>query len=104
VKRKMENLSFEAFATLYCETQQSTPESLVTVLESQVNKFQPTGWFLSRCEDMCSSKLGNQVILPYGPANTFKEIPASRLVRPHAGSACTYSVVANLSLGEFNAR
>ena len=100
----MKNLSFEEFAAKYCETQQSTPESLAAVLESQVNKFQPTGWFLSQCEDMCSCNFGNQVILPYGPSNTFKEIPANRLVRPHTGSGCTYSVVANLPVGEFNAR
>ena len=100
----MENLSFKDFAARYCETQESTPEKLAEIFKKQTSKFEPTGWFLSVCQDMGSSRLGNQVILPYGPNNSYKEIPANGLVRPHEGSGCTYTVVAVLSRESFDGR
>lgn len=104
VRLKMENLNFKDFAARYCETQESTPEKLAEIFKKQIGNFEPTGWFLSECHDMCSSKFGNQVILPYGPNNSYKEIPANGLVKPHAGSGCTYTVVATLSRESFDGR
>jgi hypothetical protein len=104
VKWKMEKINFKEFADSYCETQESTTEKLAEILLEQTRKFNPAGWFLSECHDMCSSRLGNKVILPYGPSNTFKEVPDNGLVRPYADRGSTYSIVAVLSRESFDAR
>lgn len=53
---------------------------------------------------MCSSRLGNQIILVYGPNNTYKTAPENQLIYPHEGSACAYELVATLAIEDFNAR
>lgn len=100
----MEKLKFKEFADKYCETQESSPAALEVIFKKQIEQFQPEGWFLGQCNDLWSSRKGNQVILPYGPNNTYKELPANNLFRPHEGHACTYSVVAVLSREDFDAR
>lgn len=71
----MEELTFAEFARRYCERQENTPEVLKEILTTQKERFKPDGWFLAECQMMDSSRLGSLVILPYGPMNTFKEIP-----------------------------
>lgn len=71
----MKKLNFDEFASLYCETQNQTPEGLREVLNKQVEMFNPNGWMLLQCEQFDSSKFGDRVILPYGPKNSFKHPP-----------------------------
>jgi hypothetical protein len=90
----MQKSDFNSFASKYCETQVCTHETLLSRLKLQIKEFKPTGWLLAQCEDMCSSRLGHQVILPYGPNNNYKELPANGLINPY-GSA-TFVVKAYL--------
>lgn len=68
-------VSFNEFASLYCDSQLATPEGLCDVLNAQRDKFDPQGWFLARCDLLDSSRLGLRVILPFGENNTFKSPP-----------------------------
>lgn len=67
--------SFDELAKEYCERQQSTPTELRSILQSQIDRFNPDGWFLAECQVLDSSLLGSYVILPYGPNNTFRNVP-----------------------------
>ena len=67
--------TFTAMAIRYCNRQDSTPAALLAVLKDQRARFNPAGWFLAECQDMSSSHMGALVILPYGPENTFKQVP-----------------------------
>jgi hypothetical protein len=71
--------TFDRFAQRYCETQMQSPEGLREVLKAQVSRFNPTGFMLLECQMMDSSLLGQCVILPYGPNNTYKEVPTHPL-------------------------
>lgn len=84
-------IPIEEFAAKYCETQEQTPEGLLEILRAQKERYSPDGFMLLECQDMCSSKLGNKVILPYGPNNTFKS-PPDHPVSPR-GLASDMSVV-----------
>jgi hypothetical protein len=68
-------LSFDEFAAKYCERQKQTPEGLLEVLRAQKEKFQLIGWALAEAQLMDSSWMGSLTIVPYGPKNTFKDIP-----------------------------
>lgn len=65
----------EALIALYCKSQDCTPEDLEKRLESQKQEWHPIGFMLLKCEVFDSSRFGDRVILPFGPNNTFKEIP-----------------------------
>jgi len=69
-------MTFDEMAKLYCEKQESTPKELKQALQFQKQHYNPNGWMLLEAQDMSSSWLGQLVILPYGPNNTFKEPPA----------------------------
>lgn len=84
-------VSFNQFAAQYCETQECTPEKLREILEAQVANYQPNGFILLECAMMGSTRLGERCILPYGPNNTFKQIP-THPVSPR-GIASDMSVV-----------
>lgn len=71
----IKELSFEEFAARYCERQEQTPEGLSAILAEQKRAYDPDGWMLLECQLMDSSRFGEYVILPFGPYNTFKEIP-----------------------------
>ena len=67
--------SFDELAKEYCDRQVCTPASLRSILQSQIDRFNPDGWFLAECKMLDSSLLGSYVILPYGPNNTFRNVP-----------------------------
>ena len=71
----MKRMNWSEFATRYCETQEATPEGLVETLRDRVARFTPEGFFLAECQMMDSSRLGDTIILPFGPNNTFKSVP-----------------------------
>jgi hypothetical protein len=71
----MKTLQFNEFATLYCETQESTPDELLSTLRAQYGRYKPDGWMLLRCVVLDSSRLGSRVVLPFGPNNTYKVPP-----------------------------
>lgn len=71
----MKELDFAAFAALYCESQEQSPEGLRAMLEEQIGRYKPDGFMLLRCVMMDSSRFGHRVILPYGHNNTFKAVP-----------------------------
>lgn len=71
----MTKMTFAEFAAKYCERQEQTPEGLREVLREQRVRLSPSGWFIAECQMLDSSWMGQLVILPYGPNNTFKEVP-----------------------------
>lgn len=71
----LNKLTFPEFARIYCERQEQTPSGLRGILTMQRAAYSPTGWFLAECQMLDSSYMGSLVILPYGPNNTFKDIP-----------------------------
>lgn len=73
-KRRM-TLSFDEIAALYCETQEQTPSGLRTMLRDMVKRFEPDGFLLAECAMLDSSRVGERVIIPYGPRNTLKTPP-----------------------------
>lgn len=66
---------FNDFALMYCERQEQTPEGLRQILREQRQRFSPVGWMMLECVMLDSSRLGELVILPFGPNNTYKEVP-----------------------------
>ena len=87
--------TFQEFAKPYCETQEQTPEGLREVLVEQRERYQPDGWILLQFVDLSSRRLGQHVILPYGPRNTFKEVPTG-IVHPYGLASDSSEVVATL--------
>lgn len=80
----------------YCETQYATPEETSVRMEEIAKGREVEGWMLLQCEMLDSSRLGGQVILPYGPGCTFKTVP-SHPVSPR-GLASDMSVVVAVAL------
>lgn len=98
----MDKLSFADFAAKYCEKQMNTPAGLHKILETQKDKYQPDGWFMLEAQLLDSSWLGSLTILPYGPNNTFKTIPAHP-VSPRGLASDTSVAVAYLPVADFPA-
>jgi hypothetical protein len=120
---KIETLTFDAFAKRYCDNVNPTenqlqnwnkkwglkpkpealmsPEKLRGVLRLQKDSFHPTGWMLFECHDMSSSHMGELTIVPYGPNNTFKELPAFP-ISPRGLASDMSVVVALLPASEVN--
>lgn len=73
----IEHLTKAELIRRYCETQDSTPEKLESTLESLIQRYQPVGFMLLRCIVLDSSRLGQRVIVPYGPRNSLKHVPDS---------------------------
>jgi len=84
-------LPFAEFAALYCARQNSTPDRLRAILREQAKSYVPDGWMLLECHAFDSSRFGSLTILPYGPRNTYTEVPA-HLISPR-GLASDMSVV-----------
>lgn len=69
-------------------------------LDNQVKKYQPEGFMILECEQFDSSRFGDRVVLPFGPNNTFKEVP-NHPVSPR-GLASDMSVpIGTLSVTDF---
>jgi hypothetical protein len=68
-------MTWRQFAARYCDTQQSTVEQLRLRLREQVDRYTPDGFFLAEAQLFDSSWFGQVVSLPFGPRNTFKEVP-----------------------------
>lgn len=81
------------FAEQYCARQMSEPDELLERLRGQKLTYQPTGWFMLECQQMNSRHFGEYTILPYGPHNTFKDVP-SKPVSPRGLASDTSVVVA----------
>ncbi len=67
-------LTFKELAQKYCERQDSTPESLLTVLQAQKSNFSPEGWMLLENPMLDSSQCGRMYVLAYGPNNTCRTL------------------------------
>ncbi len=70
-----EVISFDALARRYCDRQDMTPAGLLAVLRDQKARDNPEGWFLSECQMIGSSAMGELTIIVFGPNNTLKAIP-----------------------------
>jgi hypothetical protein len=92
-------MKFKEFAKLYCDTQQQTPEELRKILKLQNDRYTPDGWMILECQQLDSSLMGNRVILPYGPNNTYKTIP-DHPVSPRGLASDMSVVIATLDKGE----
>jgi hypothetical protein len=86
-------MTFDELAGQYCERQEQTPAGLLHVLHGQQRKYRPEGWMLLECAMLDSSRLGELVILPYGPRNTFKEKLADGQVISPRGLVSDMSVM-----------
>lgn len=95
----MTELTFDAFAIRYCERQEQTPAGLLDVLKKQKELYQPIGWFMLEAQLLDSSYMGSLVILPYGPKNTYTEIPTCP-VSPR-GLASDMSVAVAYTLADY---
>jgi hypothetical protein len=89
--RNIHTLCFRDIAEIYCSTQVGDYDSLRQQLNHQRIEFKPTGWMLLRCEMFDSSYFGQHTLLPYGPNNTYKEVP-DRPISPR-GLASDMSVI-----------
>ena len=69
-------MTWEQMSSEYCKRQESTPVELLQNLRERVLQYAPDGFMLLECQQFDSSRFGNLVILPYGPRNTFKTVPA----------------------------
>ncbi len=90
----MKQMTFDEMATLYCERQVNTPEGLRKELAKQKRLFSPDGWMLLECQQFDSSRFASVVILPFGPNNSWKEVP-DHPISPR-GLASDMSVVIGL--------
>jgi hypothetical protein len=72
----MDRMKFTEFAAKFCAVQEPSPAGLRGILAVQRARYFPDGWMLLECHMMDSSRLGELTILPYGPSNTYKEIPS----------------------------
>lgn len=93
----IEKYTFDQLARRYCDRQDQTPEGLLKILQQQKIEYTPTGWFLAECQYLTSYNAGLLVILPYGPNNTFKEIPTG-VFSPRGLASDTSSAVAYMTV------
>ena len=69
----MKIVTMKEFIATYLETQEGTETGLFEILEATQKRFiDVTHFVIYRCADLSSSKMGNRVIMPVGPNNTFK--------------------------------
>lgn len=94
------DMTWKNFSSLYCETQDCDEETLFNRLMKQREQWQPDGWFMLECQVLDSSRLGERVILPYGPNNTFKAVPEGP-VSPRGLASDMSVVIAKLSREDF---
>ncbi len=96
-------LKWDEFSRRYCETQELTPDRLAEVLASHLERYPGlAGWVLLQFIDMGSSRLGHQIILPYGPSNTLKAVPGPQeIVHPYGLSSDSASVVGVICVQDF---
>ncbi len=94
-----EKVSYAALARRYCDRQASTPAELLAVLKAKKAEYAPEGFVLLECQDLSSSYMGSLVILPYGPKNTLKEVPAG-VVSPRGLASDMSTAVAYLPAGD----
>jgi len=80
----------------YCETQDADARETNARMREIASGREVEGWMLLQGADMSSSYLGQQVILPWGPGCTFKEVP-QHPVSPR-GLASDMSVVVATAL------
>ena len=73
--KEPEILTFPDFAKKYCSRQDCTVQNLENVLRLQKQQYNPDGWMMLECQVMDSSLFGSLVILPYGPRNSWKQVP-----------------------------
>lgn len=67
--------NWKEFSERYCKTQEQTPEGLAEVMREQIERYNPDGFMPAEARLMDSSYFRSVVILPFGPNNTFKEVP-----------------------------
>ena len=70
-------VSWDEFATRYCDKQESTQAELLQRLHEINRKYVPQGFFMLECVQMDSSYLGQLVILPYGGKSTHPYPPTT---------------------------
>ena len=90
-----EQPAFEQFARRYCDRAENNPADLLHALQQQREEFAPTGWVLLECLVMDASSCGAYTIVPYGPRNSWKRIPAG-FVSPRGLASDTSKAVAFL--------
>jgi|688.fasta_scaffold18094_21 hypothetical protein len=96
-------LNWDEFAKRYCETQKLTPNELADVFKSQIVRYPDlAGWVLLQFIDMGSSRLGQHIILPYGPSNTLKAVPGPKeITHPYGLASDSASVVGAICVQAF---
>ena len=76
---ELREVTLEEMVGLYCETQESTEAELLARLQ-EIHRSKGDGlhgFVLFQCVMLDSSKLGNRVIMPWGPGcGTYKTLPS----------------------------
>lgn len=91
----MDPSTWEDFAELYCERQESDPTTLRDRLREVATVYKPEGFLIAECVMMDSSRFGSRVILPYGGGATLKE-PPNRPFSPRGLASDQSEVIAIL--------
>lgn len=71
-------LDRDAFIAKYTPNDQSAAAVVRAHLQRQEEKYAPDGWVMLECQMLSTargSRMGEQTIIPFGPNNTWKEIP-----------------------------
>ena len=92
----MTTMTFDQLASTYCSRQKCEPYQLRELLIAQRDKFNPDGWMLLECADMCSSHYSGYTILPFGPNNTYKTAQDKNALISPRGLASDASVVVGI--------
>jgi hypothetical protein len=69
-------MTWQEFSKAYCDRQEQTPMGLHAVLLEKRTQYAPLGFMLLECQMLDSSFCGQYTILPFGPHNTYKDVPA----------------------------
>ena len=71
-------LDREAFIAKYSPSDPAAAADVREQLQRQEDKYSPTGWVMLECQMLSTARgshMGEQTIVPFGPNNTWKEIP-----------------------------
>lgn len=71
-------LDREAFIERYAPNDPAAAADVREQLQRQEEKYSPTGWVMLECQMLSTARgshMGERTIVPFGPNNTWKEIP-----------------------------
>lgn len=95
----MPKLCFRDLADIYCTRQLQNYYGLQRDLREKVDQYRPDGFMLLECVQFDSNYFGNYTILPYGPRNTYHEVP-TRPISPRGMASDMSRIIATMDAAE----